>query len=401
MAPVLASSLYTVAGAIVLAQFSLGGVYAWSTYVPGLAAQHGLDLFETQAVFGTVFAVFVGTMLMVRRILTRTGPRTLLLFAGLLYGIGHALAWAGMGSFALLFLGVAVVSAIGTGLGYGTALAVMTAWLPRRPGLATGIAVTGFGGGSLLQAILAEVALEAGWPTLTALGGIGLGAAAVVAMAAQAVRLPPVERVTAAPRAHQGDHIPADATPAQILPLWLAIFCATGSGLLVIGMLKPLLLMFDAAPWVVAGGVSALAIGNLLGRIAWGAAFDAWRRSVPLVALGGLAAVLFALPLALGSHSLVAASLVVLLGGCFGACFVVFAGLVSLRWGTAGITHIYPWVFTGYGLAGLIVPASAGLLMRHVANPTTVCWYASALAAIAAVLVHLWLGSLKSSTTTA
>ncbi len=400
MAPLAASGLYRVAAAIVLAQFSLGGVYAWSTYVPGLTAQHGLDIFQTQAVFGTVFAVFVGTMLAVRWILARTGPRSLLLLAGLLYGIGHAIAWAGAGGFALLFFGVAVVSAIGTGLGYGTALAVMTAWLPQRPGLATAIAVTGFGGGSLVQAILAEVALEAGWTALAALGGIGVGAAVVVASAALLVRLPPAESPEPVMAGRKGDAV-AGATAAHVLPLWLAIFCATGSGLLIIGMLKPLLLMCDAAPWVVAGGVSALAIGNLVGRIAWGAAFDAWRRTVPVMALGGLATVLFVLPLAVGGNGLVAAGLVLLLGACFGACFVVFAGLVSLRWGTAGITRVYPWVFTGYGLAGLIVPASAGLLMRQIANPTAICWYASALAATAAVLVHLWTGAWKPSTTSA
>jgi OFA family oxalate/formate antiporter-like MFS transporter len=386
---IMIAPMVPVAIALIFAQLSLGGVYAWSTYVPGLCAQNGLDLFQTQVVFGSVFAVFVASMLMVRRMLSRFAPRRAMLVAGLLYGAGHGLAWAGQGGFPLLLLGIAFVSAIGTGIGYGTALAVMTSWLPQRPGLATAIAVTGFGGGSLVQAVIAEVALEAGWSALSALASIGLVASGVIIAASLAVHMP------------DGSPSPVDTKPAegrdlktlvpQISHLWFAIFCATGSGLLVIGMLKPLLLQLHASPWAVAVGVSALAIGNLLGRIVWGAAFDAWRTRVPVAALCGLTVILLLLPVGVKANGLLAVGLVFLLGCCFGACFVIFAGMVSARWGPLSMTSVYPLVFTGYGFAGLVIPASAGLLMGYFSNPMAICGYAAALSALAAVLTWRWL----------
>ncbi|MCS6971296.1 MAG: hypothetical protein RMM29_05865 [Planctomycetota bacterium] len=381
--PTRTGSVLLVAAAIILAQLGLGGVYAWSTYVPGLHARYGLDLFHTQAVFGTVFAVFVAAMLGVRQVLARWPPAAALAVAAASYAAGHLLAWAGQGNFALLLLGIGGLAAFGIGLGYGTALTVMNGWLPQRPGLATALAVTGFGGGSIVQALLGEWLLARGHEALEALALIGVGAALAVGAAAFVVRRPPQP----APAASAA---PATTLAGPWWPLSLAMGCATGSGLLLIGMLKPLMQEAGAAASVVHLGVALLAGGNLSGRLLWGAACDAWGARAALAAPLLLAVTALALPAAFRAPPALALTAIIVYGAAFGACFVIFASLCAQQWGAQGITRVYPRVFTGYGLAGLLIPASGGWLMDRLHSPLLACDLAALLAGAAALIVGGW-----------
>src|ERR1700746_4003573 len=148
------SNRWVIAIAGVFFQIALGAVYAWSVFRVPLTKQFGWSISEitltfTVSIFVLGFASFFGGLW-----LNRKGPRVVALTGGALYGLGvflasfsHNLWW--------LYLTYGVIGGIGLGLSYIVPVAVLVKWFPDRRGLSTGIAVGGFGAGSLIAAPVA------------------------------------------------------------------------------------------------------------------------------------------------------------------------------------------------------------------------------------------------------
>ncbi len=76
----------------VVLQICLGGIYAFSSYVPALSGSWGYSSVQTQLVFGLTFAFFTVFMIPFGKLLRRTGPRRLMIISGILFLGGHILA---------------------------------------------------------------------------------------------------------------------------------------------------------------------------------------------------------------------------------------------------------------------------------------------------------------------
>ena len=91
-----------VLSAAVLMQICLGGIYAWSTFVPPLREQYGLSAAQCQIIFGgTILFITIGTVLG-GRVEARYGPRFVALVGAVLYASGYFLASQSHGAFPLL-----------------------------------------------------------------------------------------------------------------------------------------------------------------------------------------------------------------------------------------------------------------------------------------------------------
>ncbi len=79
-------------------------------------------------------------------------------YSALCFGSGFFIASAGATthSLALIYLGYGVIGGIGLGLGYISPVSTLIKWFPDRPGLATGLAIMGFGGGAMIGGPLAS-----------------------------------------------------------------------------------------------------------------------------------------------------------------------------------------------------------------------------------------------------
>lgn len=138
----------------------IGSVYAWSLFNPALVRRLGVvtaaaDDWSLKSVVWvfTVAIVFLGLSAAVAgKWLERVGPRMVGVVATCCWAGGFLLGGVGIvsGELWLLYLGYGVVGGCGLGLGYVSPVSTLIRWFPDRRGMATGIAIMGFGGGAML-----------------------------------------------------------------------------------------------------------------------------------------------------------------------------------------------------------------------------------------------------------
>ncbi len=349
---------YVVLLCSILIQICLGGIYAWAVFVPALRQTHGLSTAQTQAIFGTAIAFWTLAMIPAGRALPRIGPRAVAALAGLLFWSGSGLVAISGGSFWLLWLGVGVLIGPAIGCGYVCALTLCVQWFPTRRGLATGLAVSSFGAGAILEAALAELLFKAGWDVLPTIGWIGLGYGLLIGLAAMGLTAP-------------AGQIRQESTPPIPLRRLLAdrpfrlatlgLSSGTFAGLLVIGNLKSIGLAGGLDPAVCTIGVGLFAVGSATGRIAWGWISD-WAdpRTMPLSLLLLAAAVLLVYPASFLAGLFL--PICAMVGFSYGACFVLYAAYIARQYGNAQVGAIYPLVFLAFGLSGITGPMIGGWL---------------------------------------
>ncbi len=344
--------------AIALIQMCLGGVYAWSVFVPSLSTDHGLSASQTQFIFGLTFGTFTVSMLLAGRLLPTWGARWVGVLGGLLFACGQMAASSSGGRFGGIVLGYSLVGGTGIGFGYVAALTTGVQWYPKHKGLVTGVAVAGFGIGSVLLATLAMSCLRGGWTIVEVWHAVGWVYGSVVCAGSLLLFSPPIDNTGSSVNVSDKKHLFKD--PA-FRNLGLGMFCGTFSGLLVIGMIKPIAIASGLPSETPAAAVSALAVGNAAGRIAWGWIFD--RIGYPAIPIS-----LLFLGVALGT--LIVAGIMpvtfvvaaILVGFGFGACFVLYAAQVASRYGVNEVGNVYPLLFLAYGVAGITGPLLGGML---------------------------------------
>lgn len=348
---------YAILTVSLLIQVCLGGLYAWSSFVPALQASHGLSTAQTQVIFGVLILVFAVATIPAGRLLNYRGPRLVAIIGGLLFGTGYLIASRSGSSFAVLLTGISLVAGVGIGFGYVCPLTTCVRWFPKHKGLVTGISVAGFGGGAAFLAALTEVFFARGWDILTVFQWVGISYGVVILVSASVLRFP-----------ESGEQKRSRLQPATGIllrdPFFWALatgmFSGTFAGLLIIGNLKPLALSRGIAITPAVMAISTLALGNAAGRITWGWVADRLGKQTIPVALGFLALTLCVLLPATTAAEFILAS--ALIGFGFGACFVVYVTQVASRYGVDQVGSIYPWVFLSYGVSGIAGPFIGGRL---------------------------------------
>lgn len=140
----------------------IGSVYAWSVFNPPLTRQLGVVapaaddwslgavvwIFSVAIVFLGLSAAFAGKWL------EEVGPRMVGVVAAFLWGGGFLIGSLGISSHQLwlIYLGYGVLGGCGLGLGYVSPVSTLIRWFPDRRGMATGMAIMGFGGGAMIAA---------------------------------------------------------------------------------------------------------------------------------------------------------------------------------------------------------------------------------------------------------
>ena len=143
----------------VLVHICIGSVYAWSTFNRPIQAlfpdqpwwfSPPYTTFTTALVLLGLSAAFGGPWV------ERRGPRVAATAAALFFGTGLLIGGVGlaMRQPVLVFLGMGVIGGIGCGLGYISPVSTLVKWFPDRRGMATGMAIMGFGGGAFLAGYL-------------------------------------------------------------------------------------------------------------------------------------------------------------------------------------------------------------------------------------------------------
>ena len=319
--------------------------------------------------------------------LDRVGPRKAMFASAMCFSFGFFLGAVGvhLHQFWLLLLGYGVLGGIGLGLGYISPVSTLIKWFPDKPGMATGLAIMGFGGGAMIAAPL-SVKLMQYFHSLN--GGVGvagtfaaLGVIYLVYMmfGVFTVRVPapgwhPVGYV---PSEHQGKLVSSynvsvhDAwkTP-QFWLLWIMLLVNVTAGIGVLSQASPMSQDFFPVriTAVIAGGfVGLLSIANMSGRFLWSTFSDyIGRKATYLVffTLGPLMYILVPLSGRIRSVALFVFCCFVILT-MYGGGFATIPAYLRDLFGTRQVGAIHGRLLTAWSTAGVLGPALVSYIGKY------------------------------------
>ena len=341
----------------------------------------------------TLFFVFLGSSAAVCGTwLEQAGPRKAGVVAAVCWCGGMALGAVGVAwhQLWLVWLGLGVIGGIGLGIGYISPVSTLIRWFPDRRGLATGLAIMGFGGGALVGAPVADRLIRAFagprsvgvWETLLVMAAVYL---VVMLVAAFSYRVPSPGWVPAGWTPPTGRTASAGGLSAaaacrttQFWLLWLVLCLNVTAGIGVIGMASPMFQeMFGGrligidAPFealdafqrerVAALGASFtgfLSIFNVAGRFFWSALSDRiGRRAVYAIIFLAGAALYYAVPTLgrAGDVGLFCAAMAVILT-MYGGGFAAIPAYLADLFGTGFVGAIHGRLLTAWSVAGILGP---------------------------------------------
>ncbi|MFD8957655.1 OFA family MFS transporter [Streptomyces anulatus] len=353
---------------------SIGQAYAWSVFKPPLEEALGLSgtqsalPFQLGIVMLGLSAAFGGTLV------ERRGPRWAMTVALVCFSSGFLLSALGAATqqFWLIVLGYGFVGGIGLGIGYISPVSTLIKWFPDRPGMATGIAIMGFGGGALIASPWSAQMLESfgGDNSGIALAFLvhGLAYAVFMLLGVVLVRVPrprAEERSDGRPATPDGPQVSARRalrTP-QFWLLWVVLCMNVTAGIGILEKAAPMITDFFAdtsTPVSVtasAGFVALLSAANMAGRIGWSSASDLiGRKNIYRVYLGA-GTLMYALIALVGSSSkplFVLCALVIL--SFYGGGFATIPAYLKDLFGTYQVGAIHGRLLTAWSTAGVLGP---------------------------------------------
>jgi MFS transporter, OFA family, oxalate/formate antiporter len=373
---------------------ALGSLYAWSVFVAPLEKEFGWKRAQTSNVFTYAVVVFALSFIVAGRLQDKLGPFKISVIGGLLVSIGFFLS-AYTSSLNYLYICFGVLGGIGNGFGYATPIPVMAKWFPDRRGLAVGLAVAGYGGGSAIFGPLAGNYLipTYGWrTTFQILGGIFL---VMTMVGAFLLKNPPVgyrpSGWTPAPAAKAAattyEFSPGEAlrTPTMWF-MWIAYALGASAGLMVISQLVPFARSKGVPLALATTGIFIGAAGNAAGRILSGWMSDALGRLNVLRLMIAISAVAMVILPHTGGIVAVPVFMYVVIFvvyWCYGTQLSVNASTTSDFWGTKNAGINYGILFTSWGVAGIIGPRIAGVLYDKYKDYQAAFYWAAGLAVVA------------------
>jgi len=323
--------------------------------------------------------------------LERVGPRKAMFTSAVCFASGFFVSALGvqLHQLWLIYLGYGVIGGIGLGIGYISPVSTLIRWFPDRPGMATGMAIMGFGGGALIGAPLANN-LMAYFRTDHDLG-VGktflvMGAVYFVAMmfGVFTVRVPqagwkPEGWVAPAkPRAlvtpHNVEVNAAFATP-QFWFLWVVLCMNVTAGIGILEQASPMIqeLFKGRITAAAAGGfVALLSLFNMGGRFVWSSVSDHIGRKNTYYVFFVLGAILYYLAPRAGASGLnsiplfVAISAVILT--MYGGGFATIPAYLRDLFGTMEVGAIHGRLLTAWSVAGVCGPVLVNYIREYQKN---------------------------------
>jgi len=385
-----------VAGAILI-QLCLGAIYAWSVFTPSLIAEpYNFTAAQTQLIFGVGLAAFAAAVIVAGRMQAKFPPRNVASLGGIILGIGYVLAKFVGTSFIGHLITIGLIGGIGIGLGYVVPIAVGVKWFPDKKGLLSGLAVAGFGFGALLW-----VKLAGSWGHLIENIGVanvfmvyGIAFAAIVLIGSIWMVNPPegykpkgwdppqIQDGTSANGAINLTSVQMLKTP-QFYMLWIMFIAGAMAGLMVIGCIK--LFGIDAlmstgmdAKLASAKAGTAMAVffalANGIGRIAWGMISDKIGRMKSLFLMCIIQGVVMLSFYKMGSTVGLLYLGAAVIGFNFGGNFALFPAATADFFGNKTVGHNYGWVFSAYGVGGIVGPYIGGYFKSSATGGDVTAW---------------------------
>ena len=340
--------------------------------------------------------------------LERAGPRKAGFVAALCWCGGLLVSAVGVYTHQLwlMWLGSGVIGGIGLGLGYISPVSTLIKWFPDRRGMATGMAIMGFGGGAMIGAPLADILMNifhtpssvGVWQTFVAMAVIYfvfmMGGAFGYRLPPPNWRpegwTPPPENARSMITKHQVHLRDAHKTP-QFWLVWFVLMLNVSAGIGVIGMASPMLQEIFAGSLIglpdvkfgqlndqqrllvaaiAAGFTGLLSLFNIGGRFFWASLSDKIGRKMTYYTFFALGIALYAAsPWAahIGSKALFVAFFCVILS-MYGGGFATVPAYLADLFGTQFVGAIHGRLLTAWSTAGIVGPVVVNYIREFQIN---------------------------------
>jgi len=390
---------------------AIGQAYAFSVFNKPLSQMIGITksldgvdwkISDLGWIFSTAIVVLGLSAAIFGKWVERSGPRKTMLVAACCFGAGFMIAGFGASIHSLLVIifGYGVVGGIGLGLGYISPVSTLIKWFPDRPGMATGMAIMGFGGGALIGSplatnLMAKFATPQSTgvvPTFYAMGAIYF---VFMLMGPLVVRVPPpdwkpegfVPPVKSEKLVTTGQVVADEAikTP-QFWLLWLVLFLNVTAGIGVLGQASLMLqeifsgrlttgitdqkAALAAVTAAGAGFTALLSLFNIAGRFFWSSLSDFLGRKNVYMIYFALGALTYALIPTLGKSGNII--LFVLTFGVilsmYGGGFATIPAYLRDLFGTIQVGAIHGRLLTAWSAAGIAGPSLVNYIREYQIN---------------------------------
>ncbi len=374
-------SRWLVPPAALAVHLSIGQAYAWSNLKTGLGKGLGLSGTATALPFQLAILMLGLSAAVAGTTVERRGPRWAMFVSTVCFSAGFGVSALGLvlNQYWLVVIGYGGIGGIGLGIGYISPVSALMKWFTDRPGMATGIAIMGFGGGALIAAPVETALLAAFGTAPSGLAGtfavMGGGYAVFMSLGWLLIRVPADDwrppNAPAAPAAPSGT--PADGPQVsaatairlrQFWFLWVVLCFNVTAGIGILERANPIYQDFFAgtAPaTLIAAAASAfvaiLSLANMLGRFVWSATSDVVGRKNVYRFYLGVGALLYLLILTMGEGNTVVflvASLLIL--SFYGAGFATVPAYLKDLFGTYQVGAIHGRLLTAWSVAGVLGP---------------------------------------------
>ena len=372
----------------------IGQVYAFSVFNLPLSKLIGIDhsapgdwkLTTIGWIFTLSIVVLGVSAATFGRWVEEAGPRRAMVAAAACFGGGFLVAAVGISAHNIwiIYLGYGVLGGCGLGLGYISPVSTLIKWFPDRPGMATGMAIMGFGGGALIASPL-SVWLMARFSTASHLGvaetfvALGIIYACCMLAGAALVRVPPPDlrpagwKPPAVPRklvtmAHV--HVYEALKTPQFWLLWWILCLNVTAGIGVLGQASAMsqeMFPHRVTAVAAAGFVGLMSLFNMGGRFLWASTSDLIGRKNTYFCFFALGAVLYALVPATGSTGSVALFVLCFLViiSMYGGGFATIPAYLRDMFGTRYVGAIHGWLITSWSAAGVFGPVLVNYIRQY------------------------------------
>ncbi|CAH0344525.1 OFA family MFS transporter [Bacillus sp. CECT 9360] len=363
---------WLIAASAVGIHISIGSVYAWSNFTDPLIEDFGWTAKQVQLTFSLAILFLGLSAAFLGHFVEKHGPRKAGLLAAGFFGagiIGAGFA-VSLGSLPLLYLTYGVLGGIGLGVGYIAPVSTLVKWFPDRRGLATGLAIMGFGFAAAISSPIMDTLIKS---VGTANTFYILGASYFIIMTLSSLYLerPPVdwapegfkEKVQSGKARIQQDLSQLTANEAiktsRFYYLWIMLFINVTCGIAILSAAKPLAQeSIGLSTAEAAALVGILGLFNGFGRLAWASISDYIGRPNTYTIFFASQIILFTL-LPHTKEAILFQIMLAVIYTMYGGGFAAIPAFIGDMFGTKQLGAIHGYILTAWAAAGLAGPMFA------------------------------------------
>ncbi|MBX9974828.1 OFA family MFS transporter [Cytobacillus firmus] len=346
---------------------SIGSVYAYSVYQNPLKETLGWEKTDVSLAFTIAIFILGIAAAFFGRFVEKRGPRVSAMIAAVFFGIG--IIGSGFAiqleNYILFLIFFGVIGGLGLGFGYIAPVSTLVKWFPDRRGLATGMAVMGFGAGALITSpIASRLMIATSIPTTFYV--LGISYFILMILGSLYIAKPPEGWVPEGMEENREEQ-PVKADLAQLTAneaiktkrfwlLWIMMFINISAGIMILSVAAPMAQEITGASAITAAGiVGIMGLFNGGGRIGWASASDYLGRGNTYMTFFLIqVAAFFILPFI--TNSFIFSVFLYIIVSCYGGGFASLPAFIGDLFGTRQLGAIHGYLLTSWSIAGVVGP---------------------------------------------